>query len=57
MSCPMKVNNNTIELTVHTSCYCILLCVSLLIWEPSLMDREPTINVYKKRAYVPKEIG
>ena len=29
MSCPIKVNSNTIELTVHTSCYCFLdlLCV------------------------------
>ena len=29
MSCPIKVNSNTIELTVHTSCYCVLdlLCV------------------------------
>ena len=29
--CPIKVNRNTIELTVHTSCYCVLdlLCVSL----------------------------
>ena len=24
MSCPIKVNSNTVELTVHTSCYCIL---------------------------------
>ena len=24
MSCPIKVNSNTIELTVHTSCYCVL---------------------------------
>ena len=24
MSCPSKVNSNTIELTVHTPCYCIL---------------------------------
>ena len=30
MSCPFKVNNNTIEITVHTTCYCILdlLCVT-----------------------------
>ena len=30
MLCPMKVNSNTIELTVHTSCYCVLdlLCVN-----------------------------
>ena len=30
MSCPIKVNNNTIELTEHTSCYCVLdlLCVT-----------------------------
>ena len=24
MSCPNKVNSNTIGLTVHTSCYCLL---------------------------------
>ena len=24
MQCPVKVNSNTIELTVHTSCYCVL---------------------------------
>ena len=23
MSCPIKVNSNTIELIVHTSCYCV----------------------------------
>ena len=29
MLCPIKVNSNTIELEVHTYCYCILdlLCV------------------------------
>ena len=33
MSCLIKVNSNTIELTVHTSCYCIsdLLCVTALM--------------------------
>ena len=33
MSCPIKVNNNTIELTVRTSCYCVLdlLCVNCLM--------------------------
>ena len=32
MSCYIKVNSNTIELTVHTFCYCILdlLCVNSL---------------------------
>ena len=32
MSCPIKVNRNTIELTVHPSCYCVLdlLCVTYL---------------------------
>ena len=32
MLCPFKVNSNTIELTVNTSCYCglVLLCVTLL---------------------------
>ena len=31
MSCPIKVNSSTIELTVHTSCYYIkdLLCVAI----------------------------
>ena len=30
MSCPIKVYSNTIELTFHTSCYCVLdlLCVT-----------------------------
>ena len=30
MLCPIKVKSNTIELTVHTSCYCVwdLLCVT-----------------------------
>ena len=23
MLCPIKVNSNTIELTLHTSCYCV----------------------------------
>ena len=31
MSCTTKVNSNTIELAVHTSCYC-LLCVINLAW-------------------------
>ena len=33
MLCPIKVNSNTIELTVHTSFYCILdlLCVIHII--------------------------
>ena len=32
MSSPIKVNSNTIELTVHTSCNCVinLLCVNML---------------------------
>ena len=31
MSCPIKVNSNTIELIVHTSCHCVssLLCVQV----------------------------
>ena len=35
MLCPIKVNSNTIELTVHTSFYCILdlLCVT---WDQAL---------------------
>ena len=33
MSCPIKVNSNTFELKVYTSCYCVLylLCVSCLL--------------------------
>ena len=36
MSCLIKVNSNTIELTVHTSCYCVLdlLCVNNLLLFP-----------------------
>ena len=32
MLCPIKVNSNTIELAVHTSCYCILdlLCATMI---------------------------
>ena len=32
MYCPIKVDRNTIELTVYTSCYCVLdlLCVSCI---------------------------
>ena len=32
MSCPIKVISNTIELTVHTSCYGVLdlLCVTII---------------------------
>ena len=32
MLCPIKSNSNTIELTVHTYCYCVLdlLCVITL---------------------------
>ena len=38
MSCPIKVNSNTIELTVHTSCYCVsdLLCVTFLVLDADL---------------------
>ena len=33
MSCPIKVNSNSIELTVHTSCYWVLdlLCVCVTV--------------------------
>ena len=33
MLCPINVNSNTIELTVHTSCDCILdlLCVKIYV--------------------------
>ena len=39
--CPIKVNSNTIEITGHTSCYCILdlLCVSV-----SLLQKLSKIN-------------
>ena len=32
MLCPIKVNRNTIELTLHTSCFCILTCSVLIIY-------------------------
>ena len=29
MLCPIILKSNTIKLTVHTSCYCLELCVTL----------------------------
>ena len=31
MLCPIKVNSNPIELSVHTSCYCVLDLLSVTI--------------------------
>ena len=44
MLCPMKVNSNTIELTAHTSCYCILdlLCVTILVSPCVIIYRTPS---------------
>ena len=41
MSCPIKVNNNTIELTVQPSCSCVLdlLCVTR-IGTPTLIKSQ-----------------
>ena len=55
MSCPMKVKSNTIELTLHTYCYCVfdLLCVTTLHWiniylcETSLLSFQISHQVLK----------
>ena len=44
MSCPRKVNSDKIELTVRTSCYCVidLLCVRTMpIVKPTLLSFTP----------------
>ena len=42
MSCPIKVNSDTIELTANTSCYCILdlLCVNC----PKLLSKKLSLE-------------
>ena len=45
MLCPIKANSNTIELTVHTSCYCILdlLCVKVFIQPKVILKQNKTM--------------
>ena len=52
MLCPIKVNSNTIEITVHPSCYCILdlLCVKML--KINLSRSKYTTHVYFKLHYL-----
>ena len=57
MLCPMKVNSNTIELTVHTSCYCILdlHCVTGingLLFEYHLHTSPKTSPIFKHFYYL-----
>ena len=59
MLCSIKVNSNTIELTVHTSCYCILDLLSvtmgiykpLIKWSPGPMCREIRLSIKFKIKY------
>ena len=49
MLCLIKINSNTIELTVHTSCYCVLLCVTGTPCPegnqgPPLPSQKPTVH-------------
>ena len=41
MLCPIKVNSNTIELTVQTSCYCVL---DLLCVKPTLVFQQTKVS-------------
>ena len=47
MLCPIKVNSNTIELTVHTSYYCVLnlLCVTFLINIQVCLNKFQFVNI------------
>ena len=47
MLCPIKVNSKTIELTVHTSCYCVLdlLCVNVPRWMDGWMDVKTVLRI------------
>ena len=49
MLCLIKINSNTIELTLHTSCYCVsdLLCVKAMdqrLWNPPTRSVLPGLN-------------
>ena len=50
MSCPIKSNSNTIELTVHTSCYCVLdlLCVSTCRCSHNSEEKENTLKILRQ---------
>ena len=49
MLCPIKVNSNTIELTVHSSCYCVfhLLCVSSAVLNAASTLRLPSYILWR----------
>ena len=46
MSCPIKSNSDTIELTMHTTCYCVLdlLCVSFNVCEYPHRLKSPNLS-------------
>ena len=52
MLCPIKVDSNSIELTVHTPCYCVLdfLCV-IIFKEKRLFNKntKKAIKIFAKR--------
>ena len=58
MSCPIKIIRNTIELKVHTSCYCVLdlLCVNLIVRIKNYLFTVPVLPVkYCKQSLGPKK--
>ena len=49
MSCPLKVNSNTIELGVHISCFCFLDLLCVIKKDlGSVKDLKIQINGYKE---------
>ena len=43
MSCPIKVNSNTIELTVHSSCYCVLDLLCVMVYFVLLISKKDNL--------------
>ena len=54
MLCPIRFNSNTIELTVHTACYCVLdlLCV-MRMFKWVVFKLLPGKIIYNEQGMVP----
>ena len=59
--CPIKVNSNTIEVTMHTSCYCVLdlLCVKMPPCKGANIQKQKQRRKQKNKQknYVKTELG
>ena len=52
--CPIKVNSNTIEVTMHTSCYCVsdLLYVTSYLTHKNVKNNQLLKTIYLVSLYV-----